>query len=313
MFGAHRYADISGNDLPDDVWSELKTEEDLAVALGQNIRSEETAEEWTGELQEQEDIEMDDDEEGNEEMEAMDEEETEMIANEDVGEVSVPSAMLPDDLLTALQEGPVEIVISSKCIVCDVLHGNLTKCFVCDSYCHPLPPCSTIDGNFVTCQLCVRSTGMQNERNLAVVQQQQQAQRMLSETAKRFKECVLGENVLVPIPEVDRGRTDFRNVLGVIMMVGPDGYTIGTQSGLLKQKYVRSQFQPTIGNHLRAIDVPPKEVSLREACGMVSLAHGQGFIRCSCKGDCSSNRCSCRREGRLCNSKCHKSLTCTNK
>jgi hypothetical protein len=266
---------------------------------------------------------MDDDEEEEEEDEeeeeiaSMDEEETEMIASVDVGEVSVPSsdpssAMVSGDLLAALA-GPVEIVISSKCIVCDVVHGNLTKCFVCDSYCHPSPPCSKIDGNFTTCQLCVRSTDMQSERNLAVVQQQQQAQRMLSETAKRFKDCVIGENVLVPIPEVDRGRTDFRNVLDVIRMVGPDGYTIGTQSGILKQKYVRSQFQPTIGTHLRAIDVPSKEVSLREASGMVSLAHGQGFIRCHCKGDCSSMRCSCRKEGRLCNSKCHKSLSCTNK
>ena len=70
---------------------------------------------------------MDDDKEGNEEMEAMDQEETEMNANEDVLDVSVPSAKLPDDLLTALQEGPVEIVISSKCILCDVLHSNLTK------------------------------------------------------------------------------------------------------------------------------------------------------------------------------------------
>ena len=34
MFGSHRYSDICGNDIPDDVWRRLETEEDLETALG---------------------------------------------------------------------------------------------------------------------------------------------------------------------------------------------------------------------------------------------------------------------------------------
>ena len=80
----------------------------------------------------------------------------------------------------------------------------------------------------------------------ALVQQQKQAERMLTETAKRFKPSSVGENVLVPVPEVDQGQTDFRNVAGIITNVGSAGtYSIGTSGGTLEQPYNRSQFIPT--------------------------------------------------------------------
>ena len=228
-------------------------------------------------------------------------------------DLGVPSQLLTGDLLQTIK-GPIEIIISSKCSICDNLHGGLTKCFICDTFCHTTSPCSQVENGITTCQLCLKSANMANERNMAVRQQQKQAQKMLSETAKRFKPAELGDNVVVPIPEVDRGRTDFRNLPGVITSVGGDGtYTIGTQQGVLKQSYVRSQFIPTNTPLIAATDVPTKQVSLREAAQSESLAHGQGFQRCSCRGGCKSNICSCKRNGKLCNSKCHKSLTCNNK
>ena len=76
---------------------------------------------------------------------------------------------------------------------------------------------------------------------------------------KRFKPSV-GENVLVPVPEVDRGRTDFRNVAGIITNVGSDGtYSIGTSEGTLKQPYVRSQFILTQSTVTSVADVPDKQ------------------------------------------------------
>ena len=40
---------------------------------------------------------------------------------------------------------------------------------------------------------------------------------------------------------------------------------------------------------------------------------GQGYERCLCTTGCKTNRCGCRRAGKLCNSKCHGSNSCKNK
>ena len=44
-----------------------------------------------------------------------------------------------------------------------------------------------------------------------------------------------------------------------------------------------------------------------------SLFGGQGYRRCICKTSCRSTLCSCRKSNKLCNSKCHKSLSCEDK
>jgi hypothetical protein len=64
-----------------------------------------------------------------------------------------------------------------------------------------------------------------------------------------MKDCTVGDNVAVPIPSVDRGRGDSRNILGVILAVVNGQYTIGCFSGILKGKYSRHQFDlcPTDG------------------------------------------------------------------
>ena len=53
-----------------------------------------------------------------------------------------------------------------------------------------------------------------------------------------------GDNVAVPIPLVDRGRCDPRNILGVIVDrdLENDLYSIAVKAGLLKGKYSRNQF-----------------------------------------------------------------------
>ena len=61
-------------------------------------------------------------------------------------------------------------------------------------------------------------------------------------------------------------------------------------------------------------EVPEKHVSLREVATKGSLGNGQGYLRCNCKTGCKlSTRCKCKKEGRLCSSKCHQRLSCANK
>jgi hypothetical protein len=54
-------------------------------------------------------------------------------------------------------------------------------------------------------------------------------------------------------------------------------------------------------------------ISVREAASNQSLSGGQGFLKCSCKSKCSSNRCKCKKNVKLCNSLCHNSGSCDNK
>jgi hypothetical protein len=54
-------------------------------------------------------------------------------------------------------------------------------------------------------------------------------------------------------------------------------------------------------------------ISVRETASNQSLSGGQGFLKCSGKSKCSSNRCKCKKNGKLCNSRCHNPGSCDNK
>ena len=164
------------------------------------------------------------------------------------------------------------------------------------------------------CFLCANKTRVLNEREQCVEKMEKQAKKMLDRSAKRFKPAHIGDNVLVPIPDVDKGRVEFRNIKGIVTGdLGNGCFTIGTPEGTLKQPYTRNQFIPTTAELLKPTDVKENLVSLREVANKVSLCGGQGYDRCNCTTGCSSNRCSCKKAGKLCSSKCHHSLSCTNK
>jgi len=126
-----------------------------------------------------------------------------------------------------------------------------------------------------------------------------------------------GDNVFIPIPLVDRGRGDPRNILGLIVDKDMNVmYRIAVRAGILQGRYSRNKFD-LCGHHLLAIaDVcADGEVTLREAVQSESTCGGQGFVKCNCKGadKCKSNRCKCFKAKLKCNSRCHSSLNCYNK
>ena len=70
-----------------------------------------------------------------------------------------------------------------------------------------------------------------------------QAERMVKRSHIPCKPGSPGDNVAVPIPSVDRGRGDPRNILGVILYRDKgDQYRIAVKSGILKGLYSRNQF-----------------------------------------------------------------------
>ena len=61
---------------------------------------------------------------------------------------------------------------------------------------------------------------------------------------EKFPQGKVGDTVKVRVPDIDRGRCDSRNILGVIMEADltKDLYRIGTKDGVINLWYARNQF-----------------------------------------------------------------------
>ena len=159
---------------------------------------------------------------------------------------------------------------------------------------------------------------IRKRRAEACAAQLSQAERMVKRSRVDLKAGVPGDNVAVPIPAVDRGRGDPRNILGVIINrdVDTDQYKIAVKAGVLKGQYSRNQFDLCPQRLLTEADVSQENAtSLRSAVIAESSSGGQGFTKCNCNGQkkCQTNRCKCFKAKLKCNSRCHASLTCANK
>ncbi|XP_037780257.1 uncharacterized protein LOC119576683 [Penaeus monodon] len=145
-----------------------------------------------------------------------------------------------------------------------------------------------------------------------------QAERMVKRCRLGFKVGEPGGNVAAPIPAVDRGRGDPRNILGVIVSRDLDNgqYKIAVKSGVLKGQYSRNQFDLCSQRLLSEDDViQDTAVSLREAVITQSACGAKGFTRCNCSSlkTCSTDRCKCFKDKAKCISWCHGSINCANK
>lgn len=70
-----------------------------------------------------------------------------------------------------------------------------------------------------------------------------QATKMLQTSKRKFPPAQIGDTVRIQVPDVDRGRTDARNVLAVVVGIeDSDFYKLANKNGTLKQLYTRNQF-----------------------------------------------------------------------
>ena len=123
----------------------------------------------------------------------------------------------------------------------------------------------------------------------------------------------IGDNVASPILQVDRGRGDPRNIVGIVIDWNPemDSYKIAVKAGFLRDKYFRNQFDVCPKNLISQADInqcPSERLSLNNQSVVV-----RDFKKCNCVSkQCKSNRCTCYKARVKCNSRCHSSLTCYN-
>ena len=83
------------------------------------------------------------------------------------------------------------------------------------------------------CAWCKRTEHIQAQRSSAQKRQQEQAEAMLTKSANKLKVVVVGDNVLVPVPNVDRAKIDHPNLLAVVMEEKAEGlYRLGTRSAI---------------------------------------------------------------------------------
>lgn len=211
---------------------------------------------------------------------------------------------------------------TTSCVSCQEFSATDDKCSQCGRSVHPIEPCSILQNgeneiNIRLCALCQCALNVERERKGAKRKLEEQADRMTAASRNRLQPVAVGQNVLIRIPDVDRGRADPLNIMAVVVSESNGFYRLGTKDGLLQRSYCRSEMEPCTQSFFKVQDVPiAKEISLRGAVGAASVSgHGQGMIKCGCmsKERCTSNSCKCRKAGILCNSRCHNSSSCCNK
>ncbi|XP_043242672.1 uncharacterized protein LOC122392160 isoform X1 [Amphibalanus amphitrite] len=176
---------------------------------------------------------------------------------------------------------------------------------------HCYGPAPASDG---FCDLCSRAKRALEEREIASASQKKQANLMLARTRKAKKILSVGQNVRIGIPDVDRARTQQKNVIGVILeCVGESQYIIGTTKGKLSGVYGPEAVQPCAGHFISSSDVPDISITLRECARLVSGGKGQGMFSCKCRRGVCKGRCKCIKAGVTCISRCHKGAHCNNK
>ncbi|KAK3920933.1 Coadhesin [Frankliniella fusca] len=138
---------------------------------------------------------------------------------------------------------------------------------------------------------------------------------MLRASRARYPPAAVGDTVIAPIPDVDRGRGDPRNVTRVVIEVTEDNlYRLGNKQGQIYTIFSRNMFTKAKEKFLSAEEVPDIRVPLRPMATAQSLMVGEGCVRCACRDGCkATSKCKNRTAQILCNSKCQGSLACTTK
>jgi hypothetical protein len=144
---------------------------------------------------------------------------------------------------------------------------------VCDQFVHATCGSYSEDsegfGLKVTCNLCVRKNRINIEREGAKSGQEQQDQKMVSLSYSRLPAVDIGTNVMVRVPDLDRGRLAPQNVLAVVDVNSSGLYLLGTKEGLLERLYARNKLTAA-DNLIQTHDMPSSSLSLPSASMITS-------------------------------------------
>lgn len=175
---------------------------------------------------------------------------------------------------------------TNQCFVCENMYIPDNVCIECNE---PFHETCAADLEISLCKLCGNKRAADTERRGCKRGLEEQADKMLVQSQNKFPPVNVGDNVLINIPEVDRGRLAPRNVLAVIMEKTDQGlFILGTKNGKLQRLYSRNEFQlsPSVFLSLSEI-AADSSVSVRQEA-MMSSGSRQGFTRCNCLKGCQT-------------------------
>ena len=134
------------------------------------------------------------------------------------------------------------------------------------------------DGNVVT-EATSEVESFQVIRDAAAAGQYKAAVRMTRRGNQLVRQLKVGQCATLRVPDVDRGPTDPKNLLVVILKGEEDGlYTVGCREGVLGSKYTAADLSPIDQVLIKANDVPDIRLTLRTATAKAT--GGQGFVKC---------------------------------
>ena len=105
-----------------------------------------------------------------------------------------------------------------------------------------------------------------------------QAVQMLKRSKRTLAPAEYGDNIALPVPAVDRGKCNPKNMLGVIIAkTAENNYKIGVKSGIVKGTYSRNSLALCARKYIISF-----VSGLREGTKFL-LSGGQGFFHSQCK------------------------------
>ncbi|CAF4388668.1 unnamed protein product [Rotaria magnacalcarata] len=147
-----------------------------------------------------------------------------------------------------------------------------------------------------------------------------QLTRYMSKSSKRQRTYHVGDVVGLKITDVDRTDTS-PTILPckIVDSKDQDGetlYNVATMNGIIKESFQSAVFLDLTASNFTALRILNTEfllsISFIQACQ--TYTSFKSANTCKCNGDCSTNRCQCKKKDRMCCSKCHggNGLKCKN-
>lgn len=133
----------------------------------------------------------------------------------------------------------------------------------------------------------------------------------IGRSSKRQRTYVVGDIVGLKVPDVDRTNTSSTLLPCKIIDCKVQGeetfYNVATCNGILSESFLSTALIDLRSSNftaLRIIDTNTlSKISFIQACHLHTSFRSSKT--CKCNGNCSTNRCRCKKENRKCCSKCH--------
>nr|CAI5848450.1 unnamed protein product [Callosobruchus analis] len=92
---------------------------------------------------------------------------------------------------------------------------------------------------------------------------------MLALSRDKLPPAQIGQNIVVKVSDVDRGRLAPRSVLAVVLrMNGSSLYMLRTKEGVLERLYSRNESNLADSNFINTLNVPSGSLNLRKASAL---------------------------------------------